>query len=418
MSWNPFKRTEKIETRDENLKDEDGVLAALWSGMASGTVAISGAQALRVPAVANAVRVISEAAATLDIRIMERREDGTEEEDRNHPIGVLLRADVNPWSAGFDLIRDLAADALTRDWGGLAYVNRVRGEIREIIRYMPQGISVTFDPWTGEPTYRINGQIVRTDSVVHVRGPFDKSPLTLAAEAIGAAKVMETHASNFFKNGATPGVVILNKKSLGDEGAKKMIAGWRKAFRQPSDSGKAAVLWDDADIKQLMLNSVDSQFLELRKFQIIEIARAFRVPPSMLFELDRATWSNSEQMGREFLTYTLEPWLRALETALARALLTREERKRYRISFDRDDLTRADLTARATAISSLISAKVLNPNEARGWLDLGPYEGGNEYGNPHINPNNGDGAGSNVPEQNIKDGSGPKDQQEPKPDDA
>lgn len=418
MSWNPFKRTEKIETRDENLKDEDGVLAALWSGMASGTVAISGAQALRVPAVANAVRVISEAAATLDIRIMERREDGTEEEDRNHPIGVLLRGDVNPWSAGFDLIRDLAADALTRDWGGLAYVNRVRGEIREIIRYMPQGISVTFDPWTGEPTYRINGQIVKTDSVVHVRGPFDKSPLTLAAEAIGAAKVMETHASNFFKNGATPGVVILNKKSLGDEGAKKMIAGWRKAFRQPSDSGKAAVLWDDADIKQLMLNSVDSQFLELRKFQIIEIARAFRVPPSMLFELDRATWSNSEQMGREFLTYTLEPWLRALETALARALLTREERKRYRISFDRDDLTRADLTARATAISSLISAKVLNPNEARGWLDLGPYEGGNEYGNPHINPNNGDGAGSNVPEQNIKDGSGPKDQQEPKPDDA
>ncbi len=416
MSWNPFKRTEKIETRDENLKDEDGVLAALWSGMASGTVAISGAQALRVPAVANAVRVISEAAATLDVKIMERREDGTEEEDRNHPIGVLLRGDVNPWSAGFDLIRDLAADALTRDWGGLAYVNRVRGEIREIIRYQPQGISVTFDPWTGEPTYRINGQIVKTDSVVHVRGPFDKSPLTLAAEAIGAAKVMETHASNFFKNGATPGVVILNKKSLGDEGAKKMIAGWRKAFRQPSDSGKAAVLWDDADIKQLMLNSVDSQFLELRKFQIIEIARAFRVPPSMLFELDRATWSNSEQMGREFLTYTLEPWLRALETALARALLTREERKRYRISFDRDDLTRADLTARATAISSLISAKVLNPNEARGWLDLGPYEGGNEYGNPHINPNNAVGTDPNVPEQN--NGQEPKDQQEPKPDEA
>lgn len=412
MSWNPFKRTETIETRDENLKDEDGVLAALWSGMASGSVAISGAQALRVPAVANAVRVISEAAATLDIRIMERREDGTEEEDRNHPVGVMLRGDVNPWSAGFDLIRDLTADALTRDWGGLAYVNRVRGETREIIRYMPQGISVTYDPWTGEPTYRINGQIVKSENVVHVRGPFDKSPLTLAAEAIGAAKVMETHASNFFKNGATPGVVILNKKSLGDEGAKKMIAGWRKAFKQPADSGKAAVLWDDADIKQLMLNSVDSQFLELRKFQIIEIARAFRVPPSMLFELDRATWSNSEQMGREFLTYTLEPWLRSVETALGRALLSREDRARYRISFDRDDLTRADLTARATAISSLISAKVLNPNEARGWLDLGPYDGGDEFGNPHINPN------SAVDGNSATDATDPKPDEEPKPDDA
>ncbi|WP_421360274.1 phage portal protein [Agrobacterium rosae] len=387
MSWNPFKRTETIETRDENVKDVDGYLAAVWSGIEPSQVAISGAAALRVPAVANAVRVISEAAATLDIRIMERREDGTEEEDRNHPLGVMLRGDVNPWTSGFELIRDLAADALTRDWGGLAYVNRVRNELREVIRYQPQGISVTYDPWTGEPAYRINGLTVDSRNIIHVRGPFDRSPLTLAAEAIGAAKVMETHASNFFKNGATPGVVILNKKSLGDEGAKKMIAGWRKAFRQPSDSGKAAVLWDDADIKQLMLNSVDSQFLELRKFQIIEIARAFRVPPSMLFELDRATWSNSEQMGREFLTYTLEPWLRALETALGRALLSVEDRKKFRISFDRDDLTRADLTARATAISSLISAKVLNPNEARGWLDLGPYDGGDEYGNPHINPN-------------------------------
>lgn len=55
--------------------------------------------------------------------------------------------------------------------------------------------------------------------------------------------------------------------------------------------------------------------------------------------------------------------------------------------FDRDDLTRADLTARATAISSLISAKVINPNEARSWLDLARYEGGDEFSNPHINPN-------------------------------
>ncbi|XUY27949.1 phage portal protein [Agrobacterium sp. rho-8.1] len=139
MSWNPFKRTETIETRDENVKDVDGVLTALWSGIEPGSVAISGAAALRVPAVANAVRVISEAAATLDIRIMERREDGTEEEDRNHPLGVMLRGDVNPWTSGFELIRDLAADALTRDWGGLAYVNRVRNELREVNEIVQRG---------------------------------------------------------------------------------------------------------------------------------------------------------------------------------------------------------------------------------------------------------------------------------------
>lgn len=395
----PFHRDHPVETRDDDVSDEEGVLHALWSGQLAGSVAISGAEALRVPAVANAVRVISEAAATLRIRIMERRDDGTEVESVDHAVGVLLRGDVNPWTAGFDLVRDLTADALCRDWGGLAWVNRVRGELREVVRYQPAAISVTYDPWTGEPTYRIDGQVVDHRNVIHVRGPFDRAPLSLAAEAIGTAKVMERHAANFFSNGAIPGVVLLNKKTLGDAGAKRMMKGWRDTFSGPKDSGKAAVLWDDADVKQLMLNSVDSQFLELRKFQILEIARAFRVPPSMLFELDRATWSNSEQMGLEFLTYTLEPWLRALETSLGRALFTRDERQKYRILLDRDDLTRADLNTRATAISSLISAKVINPNEGRGWLDMAPYEGGNDFANPHINtePPASDKPGADVP---------------------
>lgn len=384
----PFSRPEPIETRDETVADEDGVLAALWSGASSGSIAVSGAEALRIPAVANAVRVISEAAASLDIRIMEVTEGGVEVEDRTHPVGILLRGDVNPWTSGFDLVRDLTADALCRDWGGLAYVNRVRGEMREIVRYQPAAISVTYDPWTTEPTYRIDGQIVDAKNILHVRGPFDRSPLTLAAEAIGVAREMEKHAGNLFRRGARPGGVLKTSKSPGDKGVKRMIAAWRAAHEGGDNSGRTAILYDGAEWEQMMLTSVDSQFLELRRFQILEIARAFRVPPSMLFELERATWSNSEQMGREFLTYTLEPWLRSLETALARALFSRDDRKRFRISFDRDDLTRADLTARATAISSLVSAKVINPNEARTWLlELAPYEGGEQYGNPHINPN-------------------------------
>ncbi len=381
----PFIRSE-IETRDEDLSDEDGVLAALWSGVATGSSAVTGAAALRIPAVAGAVRVISEAAASLDIRVMEIGEGGVETESREHPIGVLLRSDsVNPWTSGFDLIRDLVADALTRDWGGLAYINRVRGELREIVRYQPAAISVQYDPWTGEPSYRINGDLVDAKNILHVRGPFDRSPLTLAAEAIGVARDMEKHAGNLFRRGARPGGVIEFPKGVGDTALKRMKAAWRAAHEGPDNAGKTAILWDGAQFKAMTLNSTDAQFLELRKFQILEIARAFRVPPSMLFELDRATWSNSEQMGREFLTYTLEPWLRALETALGRGLLSRDDRKRYRISFDRDDLTRADLTARATAISSLVSSEVLNRNEGRDWLGLGPRDGGNEFGNPHIN---------------------------------
>lgn len=385
MAWFGW-LTGKTETRAETVADPDGVLAALWSGASSASVAVSGAEALRVPAVAAAVRVIAEAAASLEVRIM-RREGQDEEEDHSHPVGVLLRGDVNPWSSGFDLLRDLTADALTRDQGGLAYVNRVGGELREVVRYAPQAISVNYDPWTQEPTYRINGQIVDAASIIHVRGAFDRCPLTLVAEAIGVARQMEAHAGGLFKRGARPGGVIRTPKPMGEKGVASMLAGWKAAHEGAENTGRTAVLYDDAQWQQLSLSSVDSQFLELRKFQILEIARAFRVPPSMLFELDRATWSNSEQMGREFLTFTLEPWLRVLETALSRALFSREDRRRYRVLLDRDDLTRADLGTRATAINSLIASRVLNPNEARGWLDLAPYAGGETYANPNTGNN-------------------------------
>lgn len=375
----PFSRKAPVEQK--SLAEPDGELLAMFTGITPGA-GISAATALTVPAVAAAVRVISEAAATLDIRIIRTEDDA---DDNDHPVAKLLHGDVNDWTSGYELIRDLVAQALTSDQGGMAWVNRVDGKPAEIIHYRPGVLSVTIEE-TGEPKFMLGGRPIPARDIIHLRGPFSRCPLTLAREAIAAAHVMEAHASRLFKNGARPGGVIEFPKGLGDEGLKKMKAAWRAAHEGAENAGRTAILWDGASFRPLTINSTDAQFLELRKFQILEIARAFRVPPSMLFELDRATWSNSEQMGFEFLTYTLEPWLQALEASLSRALFTPEERASYRILFDRDDLTRASLTERATAISSLISARVLNPNEGRAWIDLAPYAGGDEFANPHINP--------------------------------
>lgn len=360
--------------------------SGLLAGLPAGSGAVSGAEALRVPAVAAAVRVIAEAAASLDLKVMERRPGGTEAEIPDHPAAAFLRGAVNDWTSGFELIRDLVAAALTLDQGGIAWVGRISGRVDEIIQFRPGALTAEFDTLTGEPRYRLQGEPVPRSDVVHVRGPFDRSPLSLAAEAIGVARMMERHAAKLFENGARPGGVITTPKPLGDKGVRAMISAWRAAHDGADKTGKTAILWDGASFSPLMLSSVDAQFLELRKFQILEIARAFRVSPTLLFDFDRATWANGEQAGKEFLTYTLEPWLKTLEAALGRVLLTREERRTRRFLFDRDDLTRADLQTRATAISSLIAAKVLNPNTARSWLDLGPYDGGEIYQNPAINP--------------------------------
>lgn len=380
---NPFRfiwpRADTKALTDQQLIDMLGGGVSTSAG-----VSVSSGAALRVPAVASAVRTIAEACASLDCRVVEIGEDGAETVVRDHPATALLAIEANEWTSGFELIRSLVVDALTRDQGGLAWVNWLRDKPVEIIRYRPGIIAAEYDAdGSGRPSYRINGRATAAAEIIHVRSTFDQCPVSLCREAIGVALVMEQHAGRLFGRGARPGGIIRTKKSVGDEGVKKMLAGWRAAQEGAENAGKTAVLWDDAEWVQMTLNSVDAQFQQLRIFQLQEIARAFNIPAILLGELSRATWSNSAEMQRLFLMLCLEPWLLALESGLRRALFRGADRKRFAIRFERDDFTKVDLSVLATAVNSLISSRVLNPNTGRAWLGLSPYVGGDEYANPN-----------------------------------
>lgn len=356
----------------------------LGSGMpTSSGIAVSPEIALRVPAVASAIRTISEAAASLTVRVVEIAPDRTETEVPGHPVTELLRGEANDWMSGFELVRALMVDALSRDQGGLAWVNWSGGQPREIIRYRPGFIQCDYPDDSLAPAYRIRGVIQPATSIIHLHSTFDKSPLTLCREAVGVAAVMEKHAARLFGRGARPGGVVSVQKGTVEDGLKRMIDTWRMSMEGSENSGKTAFLLDGATWTAMQMSSVDAQFQQLRLFQIQEISRAFNLPASMLGDLSRATWSNASEMQRQFLQLCLEPWLRALESALRRALFTKEERPRFAIRFDRDDFSNVDLVARATAISSLVASRVINPNTARSWLDLPPRDGGEEFANPH-----------------------------------
>ena len=222
--------------------------------------------------------------------------------------------------------------------------------------------------------------------MLHLRAPLGRAPVSLACEAIGVAVVLERHAAQLFSRGARPSGALLFPKGMGEEAVKRARAAWRATHETAEGTGRTAILYDGADFKPYQLSSVDAQFLELRRFQIEEIARAFNIPAPMIGDLSRATWANLESKHREFWSTTLEPWLLALEAAMRRALFTPDEREHMVIRFDRDDFGRADLASRSTAINSLIASRVLNPNEGRAWLGLAPRADGDEFANPNINP--------------------------------
>lgn len=377
----PFPNNNEISLVAHGRRDR------LFSGYPAGAYGVSVSEALTVPAVSAAVQVIAEAVASLDVTVVEVDGD-VETPMPDHPVTRLLRGDVNDWSSGYELIRDLVAQALCHDTGGVAWVNWVNGRPVEIIHYRPGSIEVDRLLDTGEPRFRINGREVPSRSILWLPGPFDRAPLSRAREAIGLAKMMERRAARLFDRAARPGGIVKFKNRMDEESLKLFKKNWRETHESPDANGRTAILWDDADFVPLEWKSTDQQFLEMRRFQIEEIARAFNIAPVFLGDLSRATWANLESKHKEFWSSTAEPWVKALEGALRRSLLTEEERGRLAIRFDRDDMSRADLTARATAIASLRASEVLSADEARSWLGLGPRADGrgSTYENPNINP--------------------------------
>ena len=373
-------------------------------------VSVTPESALGVPAVSNAVSLISGALASLPLEIF-REENGGKVSATDHSAYGLVYERPNDWTSSADLRKQLTIDALLHG-DGFALANRLpSGEVFELIRAMPGSITVLYDTATSEPVYRwqpqsggastLDGRAqisavshapsrdYHWSDVIHVSAPLSVngitgvSPIQAAREAIALAIVLEQYAARLFGSGARPSGVLTMDGKLDDISKQKVRDSWN-AGHAGGNSGRTALLDNGIKFSQLSLTSVDAQFLEMRNFAIVEIARAFGVNPILLGDMGRATFSNSSEMSRQFLTFTLRPWMRNFEGAFARVLIDSEERKAYSVEFDDAELLRADDATRAEYVGKLRAAGVLTANEARLMERLPRHASGDELTNPYV----------------------------------
>lgn len=335
--------------------------------------------------VACAVRSISEAAGSLPLHVYKKLPDGGKEKATDHPLYKLLHDAPNSWAPAALFRTQLMADALLQPHGSFALINRVDGgKPAELIRLDPKSQSVAVDTGDVEPTYKLNGRQIDGADLIHIPTPAYDARKGLVGEgrnAIALALVLERHASRLFGNAARPSGVLSLKGNATPETVATAKASWQ-ASQGGDKSGGTAVLPLDASWQPLTFNSVDSQFLEMRTYAVAEIARLFRVPLHMLMQVDRAQPRSIESIGQEFLSQALLPRLKSFEQELELKLLTPEERDQFAIEFNIDGFARADLLARAQALSATVSARILNPNEARQiGFGLPAYEGGDVFEN-------------------------------------
>jgi HK97 family phage portal protein len=209
---------------------------------------------------------------------------------------------------------------------------------------------------------------LRRDEVLHIPGlGFDGligySPIAMAKNAIGMALATEEYGASFFANGANPGGVLEHPGVVKDP--QRVKDSWNSVYQGSANAHRIAVLEEGMKFQAIGIPPEQAQFLETRKFQINEIARIFRVPPHMVADLDKSSFSNIEQQSLEFVKYTLDPWVTRWEQALQQSLLLPSEKSRYFVKFNVDGLLRGDYASRMSGYATARQNGWMSANDIR-----------------------------------------------------
>ena len=352
--------------------------------------------AMQMTAVYSCVRILAEAVAGLPLHLYKYNASGGKEKALSHPLYFVLHDEPNPEMSSFVFRETLMTHLLL--WGN-AYAQIIRngkGEVIALYPLMPNRMSVdrdssgalyyTYTRYSEEaPT--MNGMTVtlRPSEVLHIPGlGFDGlvgySPIAMAKNAIGMAIACEEYGAKFFANGAAPGGVLEHPGTIKDP--QKVRDSWNAAYQGSSNSHRVAVLEEGMKYQPIGISPEQAQFLETRKFQINEIARIFRVPPHMVGDLEKSSFSNIEQQSLEFVKYTLDPWVIRWEQAISRALLRPDEKKLYFAKFNVDGLLRGDYVSRMNGYATARQNGWMSANDIRELENLDripPELGGDLY---------------------------------------
>jgi HK97 family phage portal protein len=350
--------------------------------------------AMQMTAVYSCVRILSEAVAGLPLHLYRYDADGSKEKAVDNPLYFLLHDEPNPEMTSFVFRETLMTHLLLWGNGYAQIIRNGKGEVVALYPLMPNRMTVDRDD-KGQLYYEYQtssddakitkGGTVRlkpTD-VLHIPGlGFDGlvgySPIAMAKNAIGMAIACEEYGAKFFANGATPGGLLEYPGTVKDP--ERVRESWNKGFGGSSNSNKVAILEEGMKYTPISISPNEAQFLETRKFQINEIARIFRVPPHMVGDLEKSSFSNIEQQSLEFVKYTLEPWLIRWEQSMARVLISQNDKADYFIKFNVDGLLRGDYASRMSGYATARQNGWMSANDIRELenLDRIPAEDGGD----------------------------------------
>ena len=344
-----------FHSRDKPTNATSGSAYRFFLGGTTSGKAVTERSAMQMTAVYSCVRILAEAIAGLPLHLYCYKEDGGKKKALGHPLYLLLHDEPNPEMSSFVFRETLMTHLLL--WGN-AYAQIIRngkGEVVALYPLMPNRMTVDRDS---------SGQLFYSYQMSNADAP------TMP----GGTVILKPSD-------------ILHIPGLGFDGlvgyspiAMAVRESWNKGFSGSQNAGKVAILEEGMKYTPISIAPEQAQFLETRKFQINEIARIFRIPPHMIGDLEKSSFSNIEQQSLEFVKYTLDPWVVRWEQSLSRALFTPEEKSQYFFKFNVEGLLRGDYQSRMNGYATARQNGWMSANDIRELenLDRIPAEEGGD----------------------------------------
>ena len=345
---------------------------AFGGGASASGIVVNPQTAMQSAAVYSCVKVLSESVGMLPLNLYAKK-GTTRTLQVNNPLQTILHDAPNDWQTSVEFWEMMVVSLLLR---GNAYAYVVRapsGRVVELLPLHPDMVRVNMGS-----NWKLEYQITMPDStfqtfyageIFHIRGMtingwMGLSPIAYARESIGLALAPEKFGGQLFRTGAKMSGVLEHPGKLSKDSYERLKNSFDEAH-SGENAHKTALLEEGMKYSKVSMTADESQFLDTRKYQRSEIAAIFRVPPHMIGDLDKATFSNIEQQSLEFINYSLMPYLVRIEKAIKRDLMTPTERKSLTAKFDVSALLRGDASARSALYHAGILDGWMTRNEAR-----------------------------------------------------
>lgn len=352
-------------------------------GQLTGGVAVNEHTAVTLSAVWACVRVIAESVAQLPVLVLEKTANGSKREAREHPAYKLLAVEPNPRQTAFNFQEIMVATCCL--WGNAYAIIERDALFNPIGLHWVHPRNVEVVEYLGELYYCITGEELPRHSyeVLHYaglgfKGVTGRSVLSVMRENMSLGLSAQRFGVNFYDNGANVSSVLETAQKVEDKVIDRLRRQFADKYSGLQNTHKPLILESGMTYKAVGMPPVDAQFIETRKIQAEEIARAFRVPQHKIGMLERSTNNNIEHQGLEFITDCLGPWLVRIQQEQRRKLLREDQKARFSIKHDYDGLLRGDYTARGNFYKSLWGMGVLSANDIADMEDRNHVAGGDE----------------------------------------